>query len=113
MLARAGYRDESQAAFDDALMAADKIVDVAGIGDRELALMLVARNQAEAGDIAAARSTMERGLGHGRRNILFASIAGAEAKAGKVSEALTTADQIEDPRYRVEAFTRIANQLPQ
>jgi tetratricopeptide (TPR) repeat protein len=113
MLAHAGYRDESEAAFDDALMAADRIVDVAGLGDRELARMSIASNQVEAGAIAAARSTMERGLGHGWRNILLASIAGAEAKAEKVSDALTTADQIEDPRYRVEAFTRIANQLPQ
>jgi predicted negative regulator of RcsB-dependent stress response len=113
MLAREGYRDESQAAFDDALMTADKIVDVGGLGGREMALLSIARNQAEVGNIAAARSTIERDVDHRWRNIVLVSIAEAQAKAGKVRDALASAYQIEDPRSRVDAFSRIANQLSQ
>jgi len=108
MLARAGYRNESQAAFDDALTTADKIADVGGL---EMALMSIARNQAEVGNIAAARSIIERDVQHRWQSIVLVSIAEAQARSGQVMDALVSADEIEDPGHRVDAFTRIANQL--
>jgi tetratricopeptide (TPR) repeat protein len=113
MLASAGYRDESQTAFDDALTTADKIADVGGFRIREMALQSIATNQAEAGNIAAARSMVDPGVGHRRWDRVLVSIAEAQAKAGKVVDALASADQIENPGYRVDAFTGIANHLSQ
>jgi tetratricopeptide (TPR) repeat protein len=110
MLDRAGFRDESPASFDAALATAEGIADV---GMREMAMLSIAKRQAEVGNFAAARSTIEHDATNGGRDIVLVSIAEGQGRAGKVVAALATADEIEDPRSRVEAFTRIANQLSQ
>jgi tetratricopeptide (TPR) repeat protein len=106
---RGGYSEESKSAFESALRAADRVTDV--LDARMDAIASIARSEAEAGNIAAARSIMEGLVEHRLRDKVMVSIAEAQAKSGHIAEALISADEIEDPGHRVDAFTRIADDI--
>ena len=97
-----------------ALTAADRIEDSS---DRSFAFNQIAIAQAEAGDVRGAERTFMKSLAAAERLVvekewyIFASIAGAQARAGMFREALTTAERIEDPADRGGAFVSIAESL--